>query len=212
MARYTGPACRLCRREGTKLFLKGDRCTSGKCALDRRSTAPGQHGAAAKKQREYGMQLREKQKTKRYYGVLEKQFKNYFVEADRQEGMTGENLLKLIERRLDNVVYRMGMAESRKEARQLVLHEHFELKKVLTCHTFLTVCLYEVVFELLLEDTVVSSGLLLLTKLHSIFSLLLVSCAVLTGSCASAVECALAGSASVALKEELGAFSTAKLT
>ena len=132
MARYTGPVCKLCRREGTKLFLKGDRCTSGKCALDRRSTAPGQHGAATKKQREYGMQLREKQKTKRYYGVLEKQFKNYFVEADRKEGMTGENLLTLIERRLDNVVYRMGMAESRKEARQLVLHEHFELngKKV----------------------------------------------------------------------------------
>ena len=132
MARYTGPACKLCRREGKKLFLKGERCTSGKCALDRRSTAPGQHGAATKKQREYGMQLREKQLTKRYYGVLEKQFKNYFVEADRQEGMTGENLLKLIERRLDNVVYRMGMAESRKEARQLVLHEHFSLngKKV----------------------------------------------------------------------------------
>ena len=132
MARYTGPVCRLCRREGTKLFLKGDRCTSGKCALDRRNTAPGQHGAANKKQREYGMQLREKQKTRRYYGVLEKQFKNYFAEADRKEGMTGENLLKLIERRLDNVVYRMGMAESRKEARQLVLHEHFELngKKV----------------------------------------------------------------------------------
>ena len=132
MARYTGPVCKLCRREGTKLFLKGDRCTSGKCALDRRSTAPGQHGAATKKQREYGMQLREKQKTKRYYGVLEKQFKNYFEEADRREGMTGENLLKLIERRLDNVVYRMGMAESRKEARQLVLHAHFLLngKKV----------------------------------------------------------------------------------
>ncbi len=132
MARYTGPACKLCRREGTKLFLKGERCTSGKCALDRRATAPGQHGAANKKQREYGMQLREKQKAKRYYGVLEKQFKNYFVEADRKEGMTGENLLKLIERRLDNVVYRMGMAESRKEARQLVLHEHFTLngKKV----------------------------------------------------------------------------------
>ena len=132
MARYTGPVCKLCRREGTKLFLKGDRCTSGKCALDRRSSAPGQHGAANKKQREYGMHLREKQKTRRYYGVLEKQFKNYFEEADRKEGMTGENLLKLIERRLDNVVYRMGMAESRKEARQLVLHEHFELngKKV----------------------------------------------------------------------------------
>ena len=132
MARYTGPACKLCRREGVKLFLKGDRCTSGKCALDRRATAPGQHGAATKKQREYGMQLREKQKTKRYYGVLEGQFKSYYEEAARTEGMTGENLLKLIERRLDNVVYRMGMAESRKEARQLVLHEHFSLngKKV----------------------------------------------------------------------------------
>ena len=132
MARYVGPVCRLCRREGTKLYLKGERCTSGKCALDRRNTAPGQHGAGNKKMREYGMQLREKQKTKRYYGVLEKQFLNYFKEAERKEGMTGENLLTLIERRLDNVVYRMGMAESRKEARQLVLHEHFELngKKV----------------------------------------------------------------------------------
>ena len=132
MARYTGPACRLCRREGTKLFLKGERCMTGKCALDRRSTAPGQHGAANKKQREYGMQLREKQKTRRYYGILEKQFKSYYAEASRKEGMTGENLIKLIERRLDNVVYRMGMAESRREARQLVLHEHFTLngKKV----------------------------------------------------------------------------------
>ncbi len=132
MARYTGPVCRMCRREGTKLFLKGERCTTGKCAIERRSTAPGQHGAANKKVREYGMQLREKQKTRRYYGVLEKQFVNYFEEADRQEGMTGENLLTLLERRLDNVVYRMGMAESRKEARQLVLHAHFTLngKKV----------------------------------------------------------------------------------
>ncbi|MBR2479306.1 MAG: 30S ribosomal protein S4 [Clostridia bacterium] len=132
MARYTGPVCRLCRREGTKLFLKGERCMTGKCAIDRRSTAPGQHGAANKKTREYGMQMREKQKTKRYYGLLEKQFRNYFAEADRREGMTGENLLKLLETRLDNVVYRMGMAESRKEARQLVLHAHFQLngKKV----------------------------------------------------------------------------------
>ncbi|MBO5354698.1 MAG: 30S ribosomal protein S4 [Clostridia bacterium] len=132
MARYTGPVCRLCRREGTKLFLKGERCLTGKCAIDRRSTAPGQHGAANKKVREYGMQLREKQKTRRYYGVLERQFANYFEEADRQTGMTGENLLVLLERRLDNVVYRMGMAESRKEARQLVLHAHFTLngKKV----------------------------------------------------------------------------------
>ena len=127
MARYTGPVCRLCRREGTKLFLKGDRCTSGKCALDRRSTAPGQHGAANKKMREYGIQMREKQKTRRYYGVLEKQFVNYFEEADRKEGMTGENLICLLERRLDNVVYRMGFASSHKEARQLVLHGHFTL-------------------------------------------------------------------------------------
>ena len=132
MARYTGPACKLCRREGTKLFLKGERCTSGKCALDRRASAPGQHGAANKKQREYGMQLREKQKTKRYYGVLEKPFANYYAEAERKSGMTGENLLILLERRLDNTVYRMGMANSRKEARQLVLHGHFTLngKKV----------------------------------------------------------------------------------
>ena len=127
MARYTGPACKLCRREGKKLFLKGDRCTSGKCALDRRSTAPGQHGAAKKKLTEYGMQLREKQKAKRYYGVLEKQFKNYYDIADNQEGIAGENLLRLLERRFDNVVYRMGLASSHKEARQLVLHGHFTL-------------------------------------------------------------------------------------
>ena len=132
MARYVGPACKLCRREGVKLYLKGERCMTGKCALDRRGTAPGQHGAGNKKMREYGKQLREKQKTKRYYGILEKQFYNYFVEAERKEGMTGENLLTLIERRLDNVVYRMGVGESRKESRQLVLHEHIELngKKV----------------------------------------------------------------------------------
>ena len=132
MARYTGPACRLCRREGTKLFLKGERCLSGKCSFDRRPTAPGQHGAARKKVEEYGMQLREKQKTKRYYGVLEKPFANYYAEAERKSGMTGENLLILLERRLDNVVYRMGLADSRKQARQLVLHAHFTLngKKV----------------------------------------------------------------------------------
>ena len=132
MARYTGPACKLCRREGKKLYLKGERCTSGKCALDRRSTAPGQHGAAKKKMGEYGVQLREKQSTRRYYGVLEKQFKNYYEEAARKEGMTGENLLVLLERRLDNTVFRMGLAESHREARQLVLHAHFTLngKKV----------------------------------------------------------------------------------
>ena len=132
MARYTGPACRICRREGTKLFLKGERCMTGKCALDRRNTAPGQHGAANKKVREYGMHLREKQKVKKYYGMLETQFANLYAEAERKPGMTGENLLVLLERRLDNVVYRMGMADSRREARQLVLHAHFTLngKKV----------------------------------------------------------------------------------
>ena len=127
MARYTGPACKLCRREGTKLFLKGDRCLTGKCALERRNTAPGQHGANTKKLKEYGMQLREKEKTKRYYGVLEKQFATYFEIADKKEGQTGENLLCLLERRFDNIVYRMGLAESRKEARQLVTHGHFTI-------------------------------------------------------------------------------------
>ena len=125
MARYTGPVCRLCRREGTKLFLKGDRCTSGKCALDRRNTAPGQHGAANKKMREYGLQMREKQKTRRYYGVLEKQFHHYYEKAERKQGITGEILLQELERRLDNVVFRMGFANTRREARQLVNHAHF---------------------------------------------------------------------------------------
>ena len=125
MARYTGPSCKLCRREGTKLYLKGERCLSDKCAFNRRTSAPGQHGAAKKKMGEYGVQLREKQSTRRYYGVLEKQFRNLYEEAARKEGMTGENLLILLERRLDNVVYRMGMAECRRDARQLVLHGHF---------------------------------------------------------------------------------------
>lgn len=134
MARYTGAACRLCRREGTKLFLKGDRCYSDKCSLTRRGSAPGQHGQAGGRRRvkEYGLQLREKQKAKRYYGILEKQFKNYFVKADNKPGQTGENLLTMIETRLDNVVYRMGLANSRREARQLVFHGHFTVngKKV----------------------------------------------------------------------------------
>ena len=132
MARYTGSVCRLCRREGTKLFLKGDRCLSGKCALEKRPNVPGQHGAGRKNVKEYGLQLREKQKAKRYYGVLESQFKGYFEKADKTEGVTGENLLSILERRLDNVVYRIGLADSRKEARQLVTHGHFRLngKKV----------------------------------------------------------------------------------
>ena len=127
MARYTGPSCKLCRREGVKLYLKGERCLSDKCAFNRRTAAPGQHGAARKKLTEYGMQLREKQKAKRYYGVLEKQFHSYYEKADNQAGVAGENLLRLLERRLDNVVYRMGLAASHKEARQLVLHGHFTL-------------------------------------------------------------------------------------
>ena len=141
MARYTGANCKLCRREGCKLYLKGDRCLSDKCPIkidskDKTSItkAPGQHGAARKKVGEYGKQLREKQKARRYYGVLEGQFKHYYEMAEKMEGITGENLLGLLERRLDNVVYRMGMAASRKEARQLVLHSHFTLngKKVST--------------------------------------------------------------------------------
>ena len=125
MARYTGPSCRLCRREGQKLFLKGDRCYSGKCALERRSYAPGQHGQGRKKASDYGLQLREKQKAKRFYGLQETQFRNYFDKAARKSGMTGENLLIMLETRLDNTVFRMGFASSRKEARQLVLHGHF---------------------------------------------------------------------------------------
>ena len=127
MSRYTGPVCRLCRREGEKLFLKGERCYTDKCAIGRRakSMAPGQHGAAMKKQKEYGTQLREKQKAKRIYGLHETQFKNLFRRAEKKEGMAGVNLLILLEMRLDNIVYKMGMAESRNEARQLVTHGHF---------------------------------------------------------------------------------------
>ena len=125
MARYTGPSCRLCRREGQKLFLKGERCYSGKCALEKRSYAPGQHGQGRKKSSEYGNQLREKQKCKRFYGLQETQFRNLFDKAAAKKGITGENLLIMLETRLDNVVFRMGLASSRKEARQLVTHGHF---------------------------------------------------------------------------------------
>lgn len=133
MARYTEAVCRQCRREGTKLFLKGDKCYSDKCPFSRRSFAPGQHGhARPKKASEYGLQLREKQKARRTYGVLEKQFRLYFEKADRQKGVTGTNLLVTLERRMDNIVYRMGLAESRNQARQLVRHGHFTVngKKV----------------------------------------------------------------------------------
>ena len=125
MARYTDAVCRICRREGDKLFLKGDRCYTDKCAIARRSYAPGQHGQGRKKMSEYGTQLREKQKAKRYYGLLENQFYHYFELATKMPGMTGENLLKVLESRLDNVVYRAGFAMSRPEARQLVSHGHF---------------------------------------------------------------------------------------
>ena len=125
MARYTGAVCRLCRREGQKLFLKGERCYTDKCALARRQYAPGQHGQGRKKMSEYGTQLREKQKAKRYYGLLENQFYHYFELASKMTGKTGENLLKVLESRLDNVVYRAGFAMSRPEARQLVSHGHF---------------------------------------------------------------------------------------
>lgn len=132
MARYTGPSCRLCRREGQKLFLKGERCYSTKCALEKRAYAPGQHGQGRKKTSNYGLQLREKQKAKRFYGLQETQFRNYFDKAARKQGQTGENLLIMLESRLDNVVFRMGFASSRKEARQLVTHSHFTVngKKV----------------------------------------------------------------------------------
>ena len=122
MARCTGADCRECRREGCKLFLKGERCTTKKCAMERRPVAPGQHGTGRKKVTEYGTQLREKQKVKKAYGILEKQFHRYYEEAVRMKGVTGENMLSLIERRLDNVVYRMGIGSSRKECRQIVNH------------------------------------------------------------------------------------------
>ena len=127
MAKYTEAKCRICRREGCKLFLKGDRCFTGKCAFDRRPLAPGQHGRARKKVSEYATQLREKQKTRRTYGLLERQFHSYFTKADMQKGVTGTNLLVLLECRLDNVAYRLGFANSRNQARQLVRHGLFTL-------------------------------------------------------------------------------------
>ena len=127
MARYTGPSCRLCRREGMELFLKGERCYTDKCAIKRRAYPPGQHGQGRIKVSDYGVQLREKQKVRRIYGILENQFRGYFESADRLKGVTGENLLFLLERRLDNVAYRLGFATSRDEARQLVRHGHFTL-------------------------------------------------------------------------------------
>ncbi|MDL1871169.1 30S ribosomal protein S4 [Deltaproteobacteria bacterium PRO3] len=139
MARYNESVCRLCRREGVKLFLKGDRCYTDKCAIERRAYAPGQHGQARTKFSEYGTQLREKQKVKRIYGLLEKQFRLTFGEAERRKGVTGENLLNRLESRIDTFVYRAGFANSRNEARQLVLHGHFKVngRKVNTPSTVL---------------------------------------------------------------------------
>lgn len=127
MSRYTGAVCKLCRREGKKLFLKGERCYTGKCALERRAYAPGQHGQSRKKTSEYGLQLRAKQQARRYYGIQEGQFHKYFIMAEKKAGVTGENLLRICESRLDNVVYLLGWASSRNEGRQLVTHGHFEV-------------------------------------------------------------------------------------
>ncbi|HID97940.1 MAG TPA: 30S ribosomal protein S4 [Thermodesulfobacteriaceae bacterium] len=126
MARYTGPRCRICRREGSKLFLKGDRCYSDKCSFEKRSYAPGQHGQGRRvRVSDYGIRLREKQRVRRMYGIQEDQFRRYFDEADRRKGVTGANLLQLLELRLDNVVFRLGLAESRQQGRQLVKHGHY---------------------------------------------------------------------------------------
>jgi small subunit ribosomal protein S4 len=127
MARDTGPKCKQCRREGIKLFLKGERCLTEKCAIERRSYPPGEHGRGRIKQSEYLLQLREKQKARRYYGLLETQFRNYYAKATRQGGVTGDNLLRMLETRLDNVIYRLGFAASRSQARQLVRHGHFSV-------------------------------------------------------------------------------------
>ena len=132
MARYTDAVCRLCRREGLKLYLKGSRCYTKKCSFERRPTPPGQHGVRRRKVGDYGLQLREKQKVRRVYGVLEKQFRNYFVEASRHSGVTGESLLRTLELRLDNAVYRLGFAPSRAAARQMVTHGHFAVNGVPT--------------------------------------------------------------------------------
>ncbi len=138
MARYIGPACKLCRREGEKLFLKGDRCYTDKCAFDRRPYPSGQHGQRRTKVTEYGIRLREKQKVRRIYGVLERQFRKYFAEADRVKGVTGENLLSLLERRLDSVCYRFGFAATRNDGRQLVRHRHVRVNgKIVSIPSFL---------------------------------------------------------------------------
>lgn len=127
MARYTGPACRICRRQGDKLMLKGAKCFTPKCPVEKRHAPPGQHGSSRRKVSEYSLQLREKQRARSIYGVLERQFKKHFDEAERRPGLTGENLLQILEMRLDNVVYRLGFAESRRQARQLVLHGHIAM-------------------------------------------------------------------------------------
>lgn len=137
MARYTGPACRICRRQGEKLMLKGAKCFTPKCPLEKRHSPPGQHGSARRKASEYSLQLKEKQKVRYIYGVLERQFKKHFAEAERRPGLTGENLLQILEMRLDNVVYRLGFAESRRQSRQLVLHGHITVNgRVITVPSY----------------------------------------------------------------------------
>lgn len=139
MARYKDSSCKLCRREGAKLFLKGDRCSTDKCAFDRREYAPGQHGQHRGKQSEYGTQLREKQKIKRIYGILEKQFRRFFSIAERAKGVTGENLIRLLEARLDNMIYRIGFAHSRNEARTLINQRHFSVNgRIVTIPSYIT--------------------------------------------------------------------------
>ena len=148
MARYTEASCKLCRREGVKLFLKGERCYTDKCGIERKNFAPGQHGRMAGRRRkvsDYSLQLREKQKVKRIYGVLEKQFRNYYGKASRRSGITGENLLQLLETRLDNVIYRLGFAPSRKSARQLIRHRHVQVNgKIVDVPSFLVASGHEI--------------------------------------------------------------------
>ena len=212
MARYTEAVCRLCRREGQKLFLKGDRCYT-KCALENRSYAPGQHGQGRSKSSEYGMQLREKQKAKRYYGVLESQFRSYYEMAERRPGKTGENLLSILECRLDNVVYRLGFAMSRAEARQMVSHGHFTVngRKV-------NIPSYQVKPGMVITLKESSRGLDKIKANVEANSSRPApkwleydanNLAVLAGGECSGVHCTLVGVAAVALEEELLALSAA---
>ena len=219
MARYIGPVCRLCRREGMKLFLKGERCYTDKCAIEKRNVPPGQHGRARKaKIVGYGIQLREKQKVKRIYGVLEDQFRRYFESAERTRGITGATLLQLLERRLDNVIYRLGLSTSRSQARQLVRHGHFLIngKKVdipsysLKQGDVVTV-LGRSQKNTTIEHAVGPLDLLLLAQLDAVANhLRLAGAAVLAGRYVPLLNRALVGIAPLALQEELHALAPAQ--